>query len=89
MERPKAEKPYTFVRSRAGEIESTTFVRYSDGSAGFVADGFFHVHEGGPDVWQNALAELATLGFEEIGAAKARGILPVDWNPPQAKDSAI
>lgn len=79
MDTPKAEKPYTFVRLRAGEIESTSFVRHSDGSAGFVADGFFHIHEGGPDVWRNALAELTALGFEDINAAKARGIVPADW----------
>ena len=82
MDNPKTEKPYVFARvNAAGEIESTTFVRHADGSAGFVAEGFLHVHEGDPAAWREALAVLAQLGFKEMREAKAAGWLPHDWQP--------
>ena len=82
MDKPKPEKPYIFIRLAAGgAVEHTKYVRHTDGSAGFVADGFFHVHEGHADSWRTALEELIRLGFEEAGEAKARGALRADWEP--------
>lgn len=82
MDKPRIGKPYVFVRARAGgSPEHTTFLRHSDGSAQFEADGFLHGHEGGPEAWRAALQSLIELGFEELAEAKAKGHVPADWHP--------
>jgi hypothetical protein len=82
MDKPKVGKPYVFIRAKPdGAYEHTEFVRHADGSAGFFADGFFHVHEGAADAWRDALRALGELQFEELGAAKARGSVPGHWQP--------
>ena len=82
MDKPRVGKPYAFVRAKdGGAFEHTTFVRHSDGSAEFEADGFIHGHEGGPEAWRVALQSLAELGFEELAEAKAKGHVPADWHP--------
>lgn len=81
MDKPKIGKAYVFVRAKDGAFEHTEFCRNADGSAGFVADGFFHAHEGAIDAWRDALHALADLGFEEMNEAKGRGVLPSEWMP--------
>ncbi len=82
MDKPKIGKRYIFVRVRGGRIEHTEFVRYEDGSAGFEADGAYHIHECHPQAWQGALQALAELGFVESRAAREQGIISSDWQPP-------
>ena len=81
MTKPKIGKRYIFVRITDGRIDHTDFTRHDDGSAGFVADGSYHIHECRPDAWQNALSELSRLGFVELREAQAQGIIPADWEP--------
>jgi hypothetical protein len=81
MDKPKVGKCYVFVRAKGSSLEHTEFTRHEDGSAGFAADGFMHVHEGGPEAWRGALEELVKLGFEELTKAQSRGAVPADWRP--------
>jgi hypothetical protein len=83
MDKPRIGKTYIFVRLKNGRLEHTEFCRHADGSAGFVADRNYHVHENHPDAWRGALAELARLGFIEMQEAKASGIVPTDWEPSE------
>jgi hypothetical protein len=86
VDNPKIGKLYTFARRRSdGGVDHTSFVRYADGSAMFVADGFMHPHEGNAHAWKGALEELAQLGFEEVDEAKARGTLPTTWQPSESE----
>lgn len=79
MNKPKIGKPYVFVRRQGQAVEYTEFTRYSDGSAGFTEGGFIRGYDNAADAWRHALADLATLGFDELEEAKARGLVPPDW----------
>jgi len=81
MQKPKADKPYVFVRVTDGRIDHTVFTRHSDGSAGFVIDGVWHCFELRDDVWKDALAELESLGFVELREAQSSGLVPSEWKP--------
>ena len=80
MNTPKVGKVYIFVRKHGDGFEHTEFVRDGD-SAGFAADGNYHVHEHQPDAWRDALAALVGLGFLELSEAKASGFVPSSWEP--------
>lgn len=82
--RPRVGKTYYFVRKNGEGFEHTEFIRNADGSVGFFADGFHHVHEGHPDAWQGALDQLASAGFLEMEEAKSAGLLPSEWLPTPA-----
>ena len=80
MNTPKVGKIYIFVRKHGDGFEHTEFVRDVD-SAGFAADGSYHVHENHPGAWRDALAALVGLGFLELSEAKASGLVPASWEP--------
>ena len=81
VDKPKVGKLYFFVRQKGDSFEHTEFTRHEDGSSGFAADGFFHVHEGNSDAWRGALQALAELGFQELEEARTGGVVPMDWQP--------
>lgn len=81
MDKPKADKPYDFVRVVEGAIEHTVFTRYSDGSACFITGGYIHGADNGPDAWRSALSQLQAMGFVELREAKTAGLVPEEWQP--------
>ena len=80
MKKPKAGKAYVFVRATPSGFEHTELRCYSD-SAGFAADGYYHVIEFSKNPAGDALAALSELGFTELREAKTAGIVPVPWQP--------
>jgi len=80
MKKPKAGKVYVFVRATSSGFEHTELQCWSD-SAGFAADGYYHVIEFSKNPAGDALAALSELGFTEIREAKAAGIVPEPWQP--------
>ena len=79
MNKPRIGKAYVLVRRQGQAVEYTEFTRYSDGSACFTEGGFIQGNDNAADAWRHTLAHLAALGFEELGEAKARGLVPPDW----------
>ena len=76
--KPKIGKKYYFVRVHNKNIENASFIRYEDDSALVIKNNFAHIFENEPLAWQDALCELAEMGFVEISKARQQGIIPQD-----------
>ena len=88
--KPKIGKLYYFVRKKNEKITFTEFTRHADGSGGFVADGFYSMHENHPDAWEDAILELEQMGFIEMKEAMSQGIIPDSWQPvPELNEANI
>jgi hypothetical protein len=80
MQRPKINKLYLFVRVVNDHIEHAEFVRYEDGSASYVVEGRLDGVEE-PDAWKLVTNWFESNGFIESREAKAKGLIPEDWEP--------
>lgn len=70
-----------FVRLSSDEIQHVEVSRFSDDSAFVAGTEIERIYEGHHDVFQQALRDLAQLGFIEIAAAKEEKLIPNDWTP--------
>lgn len=88
VKKPKVGKNYIFVPKHGLTFEHTDYVRYEDGSSGFVVDGCVTTAHG-PNGWQGVLIALAELGFVELNEARLSGFVPPGWEPTPETSTAF